>query len=141
MLVTLFILGHVAILLGYLMTLVAPVAREVWDDAHGDAEVSNRFLDLFFRTFLMFVSVLYASFAFDKPWQASAPLSVAFFLATFDYVVAYYLIRNKVVVGHWFSYLSLKKWTDEVQALIPAWARFILKLAALACAIMWFVVS
>lgn len=133
--------GHALAVALYIVTLVVAVAWEVRDDRDGDVEWYDRLKDLLFRALWWSASICYAEFYFGKPLLPSAAMVAASFVLFFDYLMAYYLIKRRIVYGHWFSYLSKKKWTDQIQAHFNPWVRLLLKIVVFACAVMWFVVS
>jgi hypothetical protein len=124
----------------YCLTLLASIGWEVNDDQAGD--VTGRWKDIGVRSFLWSLSTVAATELFYVPWFVALALQLAVFVLLFDYLVAYYLIRKGTVQvkgAHWFSYLSKKKWTDQLQAWANPWARLVVKLAVFVAALWWFV--
>ena len=92
---------------------------EVWNDRHGD---TNKSEDVVLRCIWFIVEAATLRLFTHKPFFTCLLLSSAVFFLLFDYLVCYFLIRNKVIEvpgAHWFSYMgksgvvdNLKFWRD-----------------------------
>lgn len=88
---------------------------EVWNDKDGDFNKGN---DIFVRLFLFLMEAM--ALVLITPWHfvACFMLSIAINFLTFDYIIAYVLIRNKVVEvpgAHWFSYMGKSGVVDNLK--------------------------
>jgi hypothetical protein len=77
-------------------------------------------------------------------WLGYRPLSViglilGFRILLFDYLVQYLLIKNKVIVGHWFDYSGKTSWFDQKVAGINPWIRFAARLVVFALAVWYYI--
>lgn len=118
---------------------------EVWNDRHGDL---NKGADVLIRLILFGIEALILHWIFDKPHPDSLLLSAAIFFFTFDYAIAYVLIRNKVIeprIGGgytWFSYTGKKGFFDNIGIWKKAgpWLKFSVKLVVLITAIVIWII-
>lgn len=90
---------------------------ETFNDRHGDL---NKAFDVFIRVLLFTAEGVALHFIFHKPLQDCIILSASVFFLTFDYLIAYVLIRNKVVEPRrgttytWFVYTAKKGAVDNI---------------------------
>lgn len=110
---------------------------ETWNDRHGDL---NKRADLVWRVILILAEAGLLAWVLHKPFIDSILLSSAIFFMTFDYLVAYVLIKNKVVEPRrgttytWWTYTAKKGFFDNIglwRRLSP-WVKFFVKLICLA---------
>lgn len=101
---------------------------EVWNDKFGD---TNKSYDVAMRTLLLIAESLFIRLIIHKPFLTCLLLSTAIFFMFFDYLVAYVLIRNKVIEGsHWFTYTAKKGLFDNMKWWkFSPWIRLGIKLA------------
>jgi hypothetical protein len=59
----------------------------------------------------------------------------------FDYLVSYLLIKNKIIVGHWFTVTGKTARWDRLVARIHPWLRFVARLVLFALALTLFLSS
>lgn len=113
-----------------------PTLYEAWSDRKGEDRKGKR-KDFIW---LSLVALALAGYAW---WAGYAPLSViglilGFRVLIFDYLVQYLLIKNKVIVGHWFTYNGKTSWFDKLAAKIHPVIRLILRLIVFALAVWWY---
>lgn len=87
------------------VALSMPTIVEVINDAHGDYDKDK---DTIKRVILMAASSLLTMALTDRTWSPWL-MTFGIFMFFFDYVVTYYLIKNKVVEikgATWFNYLG-----------------------------------
>lgn len=84
---------------------------ETWNDRKGDF---NKGFDVFIRVILFTLEAYILHLIFDKSVLVSLVIPFAVFFLTFDYLVAAVLIKNKVIVGHWFSVTGKKGAVDNI---------------------------
>lgn len=93
---------------------------EVWNDRNGDL---HKGADIIVRAALLIIEAFILHLNLHKPFIDSLILSTAFFFLLFDYLIAYVLIRNKVIeprIGYtWFNYQAKSGVVDN----IPFWKR------------------
>jgi hypothetical protein len=113
---------------------------EVYQDRHGDLNKSD---DVAWRVFLIVIEALAVTAITHKPLIVSLLLSSAVFFLTFDYLVTYVLIRNKVIEvpgAHWFSYTGKKGWFDNLKLWrFSPWIRLGIKLAYFTISLILFI--
>lgn len=113
---------------------------EVWNDRHGDL---NKGADVLIRVCLVLAEALAIHFIFVKPVVDCILLSSAIFFMFFDYVVAYVMIKNKVVEPRrgttytWWVYTAKEGFFDNIPLWKKAgpWIKFSVKLVVLITAI------
>lgn len=91
---------------------LVPTLMESYLDRHGETKRDK----LWDGLILVGYSVL---LAFGAWWLGYRPLSViglilGFRVLIFDYLVQYLLIKNKVIVGHWFTYNGKTSFIDRL---------------------------
>lgn len=116
------------------VSLIFPLFWELIDDRHGDAVKKNQVFDMVMRLTFFALSGIFHQILYQKFIEGTV-LSIAVFFLCFDYLVAYLLIRNGVVIGHWFSYLSGKKFFDKIMVRLFPWQRLALRICVLIGAI------
>lgn len=74
----------------------------------------------------------------DVPPLNTLVLLLGIRLLVFDYLVSYLLIKNKVIVGHWFTYSGkTAKWDGLISKINP-WVRLALRALLFCLALWWF---
>lgn len=96
---------HILIEILCLVALSTPTIVEVANDAHGDFDKDA---DTIKRLLMMSAATLLTAWLTDRTWS---PLLMTFgiFFFFFDYLVTYYLLKNKVVEikgATWYNYLG-----------------------------------
>lgn len=99
-----------------------PTLYEAWSDRKGE-DRKGKVKDFIW---LSLVALALAGYAW---WAGYAPLSViglilGFRVLIFDYLVQYLLIKNKVIVGHWFTYNGNTSFIDRLIAGVHPVLRF-----------------
>lgn len=93
---------------------------EIWNDRHGDL---NKADDIWFRVPLLFIDAVILYYLNNKNIFICFNLSAAIFFLTFDYSIAYILIKNGTIEPprgikySWFTYVAKKGFVDNV----PNW--------------------
>lgn len=59
----------------------------------------------------------------------------------FDYRATYLLIKNKVIVGNWWSYTGKTARWDKLISRIPPWLRLLARVILFAASLIWFLAS
>lgn len=91
---------------------------ESWSDRNGDL---NKSADVVIRVILLVIEGVILRLIFNKPFVDSLLLSTAIFFFFFDYLVAYVLIRNKVIEPRrgttytWWTYTAKKGVFDNLK--------------------------
>lgn len=117
-----------------------PSLYEAWTDRHGEKK-SNKVVD----SLLLIAVVLIVSIAVQILLKVSVIESVVLLLSwrllIFDYLVAYLLIRNGVIVGHWFTYNGKIAWFDRLVSGVNPWVMFLVRVIIFAISLWWFTKS
>lgn len=112
------------------MSLIFALFWELIDDRYGDSVKKNQVFDMVMRVTFFLVSGVLHQILYHKFFEGTV-LAIAVFFLCFDYLVAYLLIRNGVVIGHWFSYLSGRKFFDKIMVRLFPWQRLALRICVL----------
>lgn len=101
---------HIILELFAFTVLCSALIHELANDAHGD---NNKKMDVFVRGIICIASGTFVWIAgvyhliYDHGLWQSILMAIAIFIMFFDYMIAYILIKNKVIVGHWFTYMGI----------------------------------
>ena len=113
---------------------------EARNDQWGESKKDKIRDAIFLTIFASIVSYLAWSFADVNPLKMVAVL-LAVRIAYFDYRVSYLLIKNKVIVGKWWSYSGQTAKWDRLVAKIHPWLRFVARLVLFAGSLTLFLAS
>lgn len=115
---------------------LAPTIYEAISDRKGESK-RDKFWD---GLILVGYSVLLAGGAYlsGHAWVPVIGLILGFRVLVFDYLIQYLLIKNKVIVGHWFTYNGKTSWFDKLAAKIHPVIRFVLRMVVFALAVWWY---
>lgn len=98
-----------------ILLLSLPLIWELWNDRNGDSHISRGFIklpskkvDVIVRVILAFLVSLINYILYDKEIIKSISLSGAIHFLCFDYLIAYILIKRKIIKGKWWSYMGSK---------------------------------
>jgi len=109
------VVGWVAFISPFMIILLGLIASEVEarNDQWGESKKDKLRDAIFLTIFASAVSYLAWRFVDVNPLKTIAVL-LAVRIAYFDYRVSYLLIKNKVIVGHWWSYSGKTAFTDRL---------------------------
>lgn len=117
---------------------------EVYNDRRGD---KNKGFDVLIRMILFTLEAYILHLIFDKSVLVSLVIPFAVFFLTFDYVIAYVLIKNGTVEPprgekyHWFSYKSKSGVIDSllIWGVMNPWLKLGVRLVVFIAAVLIFV--
>lgn len=123
----------------WLVILLGLVAVEVEarNDQHGESK-SDKVRDAFVLTIAASCLCLLLWWLADVNPLKTIALLLGVRVLVFDYLITYLLIKNGVVVGHWFSYMGKTAFTDRIISKVNPWLRFALRLCLFGVACWWF---
>ena len=89
----------------------------------------------------LLVSIVLSGFAYFYagigPLQSIA-LLIAWRVLLFDYLVTYLLIKNDVIVGHWFTYTGKTSRWDKIISKVNPWVRLSIRIALFVLSVLLF---
>ena len=117
---------------------------ELWNDRRGD---SNKSDDVIIRIALLCFEATALALGFNRPFIDSLLLTCSVFFLTFDYAIAYILIKNgtieppRGVKYHWFIYTGKSGYVDNIPLWknMNPWLKFGLRLTVFAVALTIFI--
>ena len=126
----------------WLILLAGLIASEVEtrNDQWGESKKDKLRDAIFLTIFASAVSYLAWRFVHVNPLKTIAVL-LAVRIAYFDYRVSYLLIRNKIIVGKWFSYSGKTAKWDRLISKVNPWVRFAVRVALFAGSLILFLSS
>jgi len=118
--------------------LASPLVWEITNDKDGDAHITrakvfapyqilSKRIDVYVRVALIAVAAGFNYWVNGVSVSRSVALALAIHFMFFDYGIAFVLIKRKIIVGHWFTYLGSKGMDN-----ISAWRRMDPRLRLLA---------
>lgn len=115
-----------------------PSVVEAWTDRKGETSGGKR-KDLIWLLIVLFLLTVFAWLLLHVQPLKSIALLLGWRVLFFDYLVAYLLIRNGVIVGHWFTYSGKTAVFDRLTAKVHPVLRLVVRLSLFAFALWWFV--
>jgi hypothetical protein len=126
----------------WLLILLGLIASEVEarNDQWGESKKEKIRDAIFLIIFASVVSYLAWQFAAVNPLKTVVVL-LAVRIAYFDYRVSYLLIRNKVIVGKWWSYSGKTAFTDRLTGRVHWGIRLGLRVVIFAGAVVYYTIG
>jgi len=136
------VVGWVAFISPFMIILLGLIASEVEarNDQWGESKKDKIRDGVFLTIFASAVSYLAWRFVEINPLKTVAVL-LAVRIAYFDYRVSYLLIKNKVIVGHWFTYSGKTAKWDKVISKVNPWVRLAVRIVFFACCLLFFLID
>ena len=120
-----------------LFVYLIPTLFEAFQDRNGETKKDKR-KDLLWLVVAGAVIVWLAWLVLDKSPVRSAFMIIGWRVLVFDYLVQYILIKNKVIVGHWFTYTGKTARWDRIISRVHPVARFVIRLSVFALAVLYY---
>lgn len=124
----------------WLVILLGLVAVEVEarNDQHGESK-KDKVRDAFALAIAASCLCLLLYWLGDVHPLKTIALLLGVRVLVFDYRVQALLIKNGVIVGHWWSYLGKTAFTDRLVAKVPPWLRLLVRLCLFGLSVWWFI--
>lgn len=114
-----------------------PSVYEAWTDREGETR-SQKVKDALILIAVGLLMTVLAWLFLHVQILKSIALLLAWRLLIFDYLVSYLLIRNGVIVGHWFSYNGKTAWFDRLVSRVNPVVRLAVRVIVFLAAIFFF---
>lgn len=112
--------------MGEALALILPTLYEVWQDRHGESK-KDKVKDAIITVALWLSFALMFRWLFETPVVGSLALLLGWRILVFDYLVQCVLIRNGVIIGHWFYYQGKTAKWDRVLSHLNPWIVLVLR--------------
>ncbi len=137
----LLISGQLLAFISAVVIILGLIASEVEarNDQWGESK-TGKFWDAVFLT--IFLSLVgWIAYAIDSihPLKTIV-LLLSVRICYFDYRVSYLLIRNKVIVGHWFTYTGKTSRWDKLISKLNPWAMLAIRVCLFFFSVVWFLI-
>lgn len=122
----------------WIILAAVPSIVEAWLDRHGEGR-SDKIRDTIALVVVALVLSILFQFLLNVLWLKSIALLLAWRILLFDYLVSYLLIRNGVIVGHWFTYNGQTSWFDRLVSRVNPVVRLLIRVILFGVAVWFFV--